>query len=284
MPQEIADKNPRIKREGGLFIPYRILALDITGVEKFVFAHILAFNLNEYGCFQSTETIALKIGFSAPAVKRAIYSLKDQGFIQRCESNGKSFLKVLNRLDQSDTGGSICTDDSGSNESEKINLIQDSDQSDPDIKHINKHNINTNTAADSQKDPNPKDEEKDPITKDLPTQTKETKTPSQKVSPKRFPRPDVEDSSLSVMMTDQEWDKFISQVGHECAFWWCSQLEDYAESQPKKFAGYKSHHKTLLKWHQMRCADGLVFGWTPQGGNGFYKHWVNGLKVGGKNG
>ena len=285
MSQQIPEEITESKREGGILIPFSILTDEnLTNTEKHVYSYVLAFNVNGLDYFAGSENTGIKLGLNPVQVRRAVAKLCNLGYLTRAKSNGMSVLRCNKMIQLSDP---IVT-----NRSPVCNKsLQETTQIVTHNNNINNtSNINTNTEAVSaapQTDLNSKCENKDPLTTESTPKQKATEGASPKVPAKGVPkssRPDPEDSSSRVLMTDAEWSKFQSQVGEECAYWWCSQLEDYAESQPKKFAAYKSHYKTLLKWHQMRCADGLVFGWTPQGGNGFYKHWVNGLNVGGKNG
>ena len=322
MQKEIADKAIRSNafKEGGIFIGNSILTDSrLTPLEKLLYGHINVLNSYGHGCYQSCEYIAAKIGGNAGSIKRCIYKLVKLGLLKRVEKGENGIRRHLvtcsfvsdetiqnYKLDQNDPAEyQIETPRAQIVPNLGRKLSQKGAQIVPDRILLKEHiEYNTNTAAFAadQNDPNPNSEEKIP-SNETDLVTTGLKNPSQKVPRKKVPlitagdpeviganemlgdpRPDPSDRSLKVRMPNRDWDKFISQVGEECAFYWCQQLEDYADSQPKKFAAYKSHYKTLLKWHQMRCADGLVFGWTPQGGNGFYKHWVNGLKVGGKNG
>ena len=78
----------------------------------------------------------------------------------------------------------------------------------------------------------------------------------------------------AVFMTEAEWAQFKGRLGDEAAYYWCEQAEAYAEEQPRKWAKYKSHFRTLTNWHRYKVENGYEFFNHPQHGPGYYKSWI----------
>jgi hypothetical protein len=106
---------------------------------------------------------------------------------------------------------------------------------------------------------------------------KKTSTPiAPAPSPLKKPRPDTEDESLKVRMTDDEWARLLKNVGIRCAIKLCEDFQDYPKAKQ-----YTDHYRTLCNWHKRKVGDGYVWGYMPQGGWAYYKSFLTkqGLKV-----
>lgn len=288
MSELITDKESRDKafpEVGSVPIPFRILTHpDLTPTEKILYSYILNLNSNRLGCFASLETIGIHIGTAAPTIKRSLRKLIKLGLIKRIQGVFNSrevkslFCVSFVDEDQLDYKMDQLDPREGSTRSQKR------DHSDPDTKIYTKIDYNNTTE---ERNLTLKDEKTISVTNTETYKPKEVRAPSPKVPQKGVPSdlvpcPDHDDNSLSVRMTLRDWERLSDILGAECALYWCEQLENYAEQKPKAFREYKNHYRTIMTWHKRECGKGLVFGWTPQGGYGFYKHWVQGLKVGGK--
>jgi hypothetical protein len=82
------------------------------------------------------------------------------------------------------------------------------------------------------------------------------------------------DEPGSLYMTPVEWEQFKLKLGNECALYWCERGEEYAEENPRRFAKYKNHYRTLLNWHQRKVETGHEWFVHPQYGAGYYKTYV----------
>lgn len=71
--------------------------------------------------------------------------------------------------------------------------------------------------------------------------------------------------------TKRKWESLLRDLGFPTVEYLCSQLERYAEDQPKKFAKYKDHAAVIRRWHEIKVGDGYVF--SPKH-NQYLKRWV----------
>jgi hypothetical protein len=77
-----------------------------------------------------------------------------------------------------------------------------------------------------------------------------------------------------VFMTPEQWALFLEKLGESLAFFLCEQAEAYAEDYPKRWAKYRCHYRTLLRWHQKKLSDGYDWFKHPVHGSNYYRTWV----------
>ena len=82
--------------------------------------------------------------------------------------------------------------------------------------------------------------------------------------------PQKDDPFGQVKMKTSEWERLLNDWGEAEAEFMAYELQKYAETQPTKFAGYKSHYLTLQNWRRRKIERGYEFNHHDKHGWGYY--------------